>query len=372
MRIGFDAKRAFLNRTGLGNYSRSTINALYRLSPENEYFLYTPSRGKDPFYTPPGKSVVRMPQNFLSKRLSGYWRIAGINQDLSNDNIQLFHGLSNELPIGIHNAGIKSVVTIHDLIFLGRPELYKPIDRMIYKRKVSAAVNNADRVIAISTQTRDDLVEMLGADEKKIRIVFQGCNPWFYHKTDGDMDKVTRKKYNLPPEYLLYLGTIEERKNLLTIVQALHEGKINIPLVAVGRATPYFQKVLRYIQKHNVQNIHFHHHIDNADLPSLYQQSLAFIYPSSYEGFGIPVLEAINSSVPVITSRGGCLEETAGAGALLVEPGNVEELIYAIQQILDDRKLRDELVKAGKAHALKFREENTIPELLNVYKECMQ
>ncbi len=371
MHLGFDAKRAFTNNTGLGNYSRTAINGLCRMYPEHAYTLYTPSKGKDLNYAPPGNANVAMPATAWAKTLNSFWRSYGIRKQLLNDGVDIYHGLSNELPFAMERTCVKTIVTIHDLIFLRHPELYPRIDRRIYFRKTLNAVRSADRIIAISGQTRNDLIELLDADEQKIRVVYQGCNPWFYDAVKPAERARIREKYALPDQYLLYVGTIEERKNLFTIIRALHEYRIDIPLVVVGGKTPYFDKISSYIREQQVKNIHFHHHIDNADLPGIYQQSEAFIYPSSYEGFGIPVLEALNSGVPVITSKGGCLEETAGDAGLLVEPGDVEALAYAIQQVVEDRSLRKEMVDKGKAHARQFREEHTIPELMKVYKECM-
>jgi glycosyltransferase involved in cell wall biosynthesis len=371
MHIAFDAKRAFTNTTGLGNYSRTAVNGLCRMYPEHTYTLYTPSTGRDPLYHPPGNAGIAKPSTAWAKTLGSFWRTYGIRKQLLEDRVDLYHGLSNELPFALDRSGIKSVVTIHDLIFLRHPELYPRIDRRIYFRKTLNAVKTATRIIAISRQTQDDLVALLDADQQKIRVIYQGCNPWFYEPVDAAEKERIREKYGLPGQYLLYVGTIEERKNLLTIIRAMHEYGIDIPLVAVGGKTTYFEQISKYIREHAVKNIHFHHHIANADLPGIYQQSEAFIYPSSYEGFGIPVLEALNSGVPVITSKGGCLEETAGGGGLLVEPGNVDALAASIQQVLSDSSLCSDLVTKGKAHAKQFREEHTIPGIMNVYKECL-
>jgi glycosyltransferase involved in cell wall biosynthesis len=372
MRIGFDAKRAYHNNTGLGNYSRSVINALCRLYAGNDYLLYTPSTGKNKIYTHPEDANIGLPPAHWFGPLKNYWRSFGLGQRLKKDQIDLFHGLSNEIPSGLHKTGVKSVVTIHDLIFMRLPRLYHPLDRYIYEKKVRNAIKTADKIIAISRQTRDDLVELFKADERKIRIIYQGCNPWFYEKVTEEIKSEIRKKYELPDKYLLYIGTIEERKDLLSIIRAIHEHRINIPLVAVGKRTAYYSMVKKYIEKHGIVNVLFYHHIENRDLPSIYQQAEAFIYPSHYEGFGIPVLEALNSGIPVITSRGGCLEETAGNGGLFVDPGNAEQLADAIRSVTENPEVRQKLVKEGSKHALLFREERTIPDLIDLYKECLQ
>lgn len=372
MHIGFDAKRAFSNITGLGNYSRYTINALCKFYPENRYSLYTPSVYVNKLYHPPENSETCLPDSIWSKNLKAYWRSIGIVNSLKKDHIDLFHGLSNEIPLNIEKAGIRSVVTIHDLIFLRFPTLYKAIDRRIYLTKSKYAVSSANRIIAISRQTKQDLIELLNVDERKIRIVYQGCNPWFYTKVNKEVTSELKVKYNLPDEYLLYVGTIEERKNLLDIIKAVHLEGIDIPIVAVGRKTQYFNQIEKYISLNNIKNIYFLHQIRNQELPSIYQMAKAFVYPSIYEGFGIPILEALNSGTPVVTSRGGCLEETAGKGAILVNPGNIDELAEAIKQVLDNSEKRRELIQSGLRHALEFREDKTIPQLINIYQECIQ
>ncbi len=372
MRIAFDAKRAFNNSSGLGNYSRYTITSLCQQYPENNYLLYTPDvKSKIGFQAPAGTEIA-MPDTFFSKKFKSYWRSVGLTKRLKIDNIDLYHGLSNELPVGIERSGIKSVVTIHDLIFMRLPELYKSFDRNVYLKKTRNAVSEANQIIAISQQTKEDILELLDADEKKINIIYQGCHPWFYNVMEKKILEEARLKYKLPQAYLLYVGTIEKRKNLLKIIQALHKGKIDIPLVAVGKKTPYMDEINRYIQENGIVNVSFIHYIPNRDLPAVYQLAHAFVYPSSYEGFGIPVLEALNSKIPVITSRGGCLEETAGAGGIFVNPEDPDEMINTISRVIENEDLRKKLIKEGSEHALKFRAVNTIPQLLDVYNKCFK
>jgi len=371
MRIGYDAKRAFNNISGLGNYSRYVISNVCRFYPENDCLLYTPSIADDDLFQEPKTSTIRRPRANSGSIRGSYWRSFQLSQLLKKDAVDIYHGLSNELPYGIHRSSTKSIVTIHDLIFLEHPELYKSIDRFFYKKKVQYAADSASRVIAISEQTKQDIIRFLDIDESRIKIVFQGCSRQFYSRVSEERMNHTRHQFALPTEYMLYVGTIEERKNLLKIVEALYHGKLDIPLVVVGKKTAYFNQVKNFIEKNGIKNIHFLDHVQVSDLPAIYQGSRGFIYPSSYEGFGIPVLEALNSRVPVITSRGGCLEETAGKGGILINPENREEMVHAISQVLEDSALRDRLIREGGAHALKFREEQTIPALYNVYLETL-
>ncbi len=369
MRIGFDAKRAFNNLSGLGNYSRYVISNICRYHPENECLLYTPGIAAGNLYLPPERSRIRKPGERVSALKGAYWRSFQLSRWLEKDEVDLFHGLSNELPYGIHRRKVRSVVTIHDLIFLEHPELYKAMDRKIYERKVRYACHVASLIVAVSEQTKQDIMRFLNVDESRIRVVYQGCDERFYKRLSEEELHTSLRRFALPSEYLLYVGTIEERKNLLRLIMALHRGNIDIPLVVVGKKTAYFKKVKEYMETYDLRNIHFLDHLQTADLPAIYQASSAFIYPSSYEGFGIPILEALNSGVPVITSRGGCLEETAGKGGVLVDPFDTDEMIDAIRQVLEYPGTRDRLIREGGAHSLKFREEQTIPALYNVYLE---
>jgi glycosyltransferase involved in cell wall biosynthesis len=371
MRIGYDAKRAFNNYSGLGNYSRYIISNMCRFYPENECLLYTPSIADPDLFHEPEGTVVKRPKTLLGKYARSYWRSVRLSHWLDEDAVDIYHGLSNEIPYGIHRSMIPSVITIHDLIFMERPELYKSADRYLYTKKVQYGARNATRIIAVSGQTRDDIIRLLKVDESRIRVVYQGCHRQFYTRVSPEARAYTRSQFALPKEYLLYVGTIEERKNLLKIVAALHEGSIDYPLVVVGRKTPYYQQVRNYIEKNGMHQVLFLDHVQVSDLPAIYQSSTGFIYPSAYEGFGIPILEALNSGVPVITTAGGCLAETAGKGGLLIDPENREQMINAIRQVLEDSGLRDRLIREGGAHALKFREEQTIPALYKVYLECL-
>jgi len=367
MRIGFDAKRAFFNFSGLGNYSRNIIHYLSYYYPENEYILYVPRRPVDPKLLVLSGQQLAFPESWISKRLPSIWRSLLLSKRLESDNIDIFHGLSNEIPFGIHKYKLKSVVTIHDLIFLKYPQWYSRIDRNIYMRKTWYSCRFASRIIAISKQTSSDIVRLLKIDPSKIDVIYQGCDPVFYAAASPEKKQETLTRYNLIPGYILYVGTIEKRKNLLNVVRAIHHGRIDTPLVIIGRQTPYASLVKKYIHKHHLENVTFLENVPNEDLPSLYQMSSLFIYPSTYEGFGIPILEALYSRTPVITTAGGCFPEAGGDYSIYIDPEKIEQISDSIKKILSDDKLRKKMIDKGYEHALKFNDKIIADNMIRVY-----
>lgn len=368
MRIGFDAKRAYFNYSGLGNYSRNTIRYLSHQFPDNEFYLYIPSKKNQiPNGTLTNHTLV-YPKSWKARKFSSFWRSYWLGKQLVRDRIELYHGLSNEIPFDIIKNHVPSVVTIHDLIFLRFPEWYKPIDRKIYTRKAAFSCTNADRVIAISEQTRSDIIHYFNTPEEKIDVVYQGCDPAFYEQWGEAEKQNLSQRYHLPASYILYVGTIEPRKNLLQVIKARHMGKLDIPLIIIGRSTPYIKQIQKYIAEHSLQHITFLQDVPNKDLPGLYQLAKAFIYPSRFEGFGIPILEALFSRTPVITSSGSCFDEAGGKSSLYVDPDNTDEMIHAIRLVLENEELRSDMQENGYEHAQKFKEDIIADNLMESYR----
>ena len=254
MNIGFDAKRAYHNGTGLGNYSRTLINSLSEYFPEHEYYLFNP-KSSSKFQIPEKKNIHEvLPQGFASKLFPSVWRSSWIKNDLKKNHIDLYHGLSHEIPSGIQNTSIKSVVTIHDLIHERYPEQYKSIDVKIYRKKFRYACKHADKIIAISKQTKQDIIDFYKTSEEKIVVCYQSCNPIFSNETSENEKQTTRKKYDLPGKYFLYVGSVIERKNLLTICKAqlLLKDEVNIPLVVIGNGGKYKEVVKEFILKNGL------------------------------------------------------------------------------------------------------------------------
>jgi glycosyltransferase involved in cell wall biosynthesis len=370
MKIGFDAKRAFQNFTGLGNYSRFVIKALAQNKAQNQYILYAPKAVENPrtaflFHF---KNVVI--KTAPIKWLKSYWRSKGVIKDLVADQVELYHGLSHEIPAGLQQKGIKSVVTIHDLIYLRYPQFFKYIDRKIYDYKFRAACKNADQIIAISEQTKRDIIKYFGTKANKITVVYQGCDEVFYQSASADVKKEVSNKYQLPTEFLLCVGTLEERKNQLLILKALTKLPQHIKLVLVGKQTNYVRQLDLFIAENKLENrVQFLTDVPFSDLPAIYQLAKIFVYPSRFEGFGIPILEALNSEIPVVAAKGSCLEEAGGPNSIYISPNDEQELATAILKVWNDENLAQQMIIKGKEYALNFKAEKIAEDLMKVYQK---
>lgn len=371
MRIGFDAKRAFFNNTGLGNYSRDTIKILSHYNPNNQYFLYTPKVIKNErlhFIDSNENIKICTPTSIKDKLFPFYWRSYSCLKNLTNNNVDLFHGLSNEIPFGIEKTNIKSVVTIHDLIFLRYPKLFNIIDRKIYYKKFKSACKRADKIIAISKQTKQDIIDFFSIKEEKIKVIYQGCNKIFKAKLMQQEKEAIIKKYNLPMSFILYVGTIEERKNLMNLLQAVNEIN-NINLVVIGNGKKYKKKCLEYIKENKMNSkVLILNNVSFNDMPAIYQSAKMMVYPSFFEGFGIPIVEALYSKTPVITTKGGCFEEAGGPDTIYVNSKSVRSLKESIESLYLNKVKREKMKINGVKFAQKFSDDKIANNLFEVYK----
>ena len=384
MNIGFDAKRAAQNRTGLGNYSRFVIRILSEKFAGNQYHLYTPKPHRMPYLQeiPTLKHLfLHFPPQGIWSRIRSLWRVWGITKDIQKDGIQIFHGLSNELPLNIGTPeqrkmkaggkGCKYIVTIHDLIFIHTPQYYHWIDRQIYNFKFRRACRCADRVIAVSEYTKQEIMHYYHTPESKIDVVYQGCDPVFSQEIEEGKLQEVKARYQLPDKFVLYVGSIEERKNLMLVAKAMAElnRRAAIHVVAVGRRTAYVDQIQDFLKAQGIDYLfHFYHQVPYADLPSFYKWASTFAYPSRIEGFGIPLLEAISSGVPAIGCTGSCLEEAGGPNSIYVNPDDAKGMADAILRTCTDEPLRQHMISEGKKYALNFSDEKLSHDLMKVYE----
>ncbi|TCP25756.1 glycosyltransferase involved in cell wall biosynthesis [Tenacibaculum skagerrakense] len=370
MRIGFDGKRAFHNATGLGNYSRDLLKILATHFSDDEYYVYNTKPKKIDRLSSFNNIIEKLPVVAFWKKFSSIWRQGPILSQLKKDQIQLYHGLSGEIPRGIKKSGIPSVVTIHDLIFVRYPELYSFFDRKIHFNKFKYASEKADKVIAISEQTKNDIITFLGIEASKIEVIYQGCHAVFKEEVSIQDKSEVKKKFNLPENFILNVGTIEERKNLLSIVKSIKELKTH--LVVIGRKTTYYQTVLKYIDDNRLSNrVHFLEGVDLKELATIYQMAYVFVYPSIFEGFGIPIIEALYSKTPVITSKGGVFPEAGGPDTCYVDPSNTEEFSKAIENLLNNKQKRTEMADRGFTFVQKFNDDVIANNIMQLYRSIL-
>jgi glycosyltransferase involved in cell wall biosynthesis len=380
MKIGFDAKRAFHNHTGLGVFSRVLIQLLVENYPDNHYYLFNPKPGR--LFNVSGTSLSEvLPPPYLPGMLSSLWRSKYATRDIRKLGLDLYHGLSHEIPRGMPATGIPSIVTMHDLFPEIYPDQYKPLDVKIYRIKSRYACRNATRIMAISQETKKHIVEKYRVDPERIEVIYQSFDPVFSKLQSGAEKERIREKYQLPPAYFLHVGSIIERKNLLNICRAMKmiRGEINIPLVVVGDGKRYKDKVKQFITENQMEDrILFLSEIlsgagrspvvERADFPAIYQMATAMIYPSFYEGFGIPIVEAMAGGVPVITSNTSCLPEVGGKAAFYVDPDDPSAMAEGFRKIYGDPALADDMAQLGFDQVKKFLPETYAGAVMKMYE----
>ena len=376
MIIGYDAKRIVCNNTGLGSYGRTLVNDMgAAVMPSTKLNLYAPGRGDDALreQITPRQNVRFVYYEGLSNPLSrALWRTYGIVKDLVRDGVRLFHGLSGELPVGIRAAGIKTVVTIHDAIFMRHPEWYPWLDRHLYAWKFRKTCREADRIIAISECTKRDVMLYGDVPAEKIDVIYQSCGPRYKLREGEKKLHEVHTAYMLPERYIVSVGTIERRKNIILAVKAMRQLPEDVSLVVVGKPTLYADKVKRFVEQSGLADrVMFLHDVPADDLPAIYQMAEACVYPSRYEGFGLPVIEAIQSGLPVVACTGSCLEEAGGNATLYVDPDDVYGMAKAMRLTLKGAPGREERIEEGMRYVARFEHADVARQVSDVYNRLL-
>lgn len=368
MKIGFDAKRAMFNHRGLGNYSRDTIRIVAQSHPDDEILMFSPkSEPLIPFDYPKNCKIIA-PSGFFWKSMPSLWRSSFMYKTINEMDVDVYHGLSHELPFGIEKTRVRKVLTMHDLIFVKYPQMFPYFDRKMYNIKYRHSCDAADHIIAVSERTKRDLMECWNIDESRISVVYQGCNPRYLNVVSEAEKAEVRRKYNLPEGFVFNIGAIEERKNQVRLIEAVARLK-DVPLVIAGRKSKYQEELENAVMSADVRDrVFIVNNVETDDLPALYQSAAMFAFPSLFEGFGIPVLEALYSGLPVVAATGSCLEESGGPGSVYVNPEDVEEMSDAINNVLCDSELREKMRVANAGHLDKFNDESIAKQLNDIYK----
>ena len=374
LKIGFDAKRLLNMRSGFGIYARSVVQSLMTRQADDNLLLFAPYLSDNPILEPENSPFFKSQQvNVILPWLSSkrFFSQAELTARVHFSGIDIYHGLSQEIPFSARHLSCPKVVSICDLIYRRIPASLNTSSFQAQDQKLRMAVSIADIIIAISENTKADLIDALGVSSQKIRVIYPSCHHRFFSRLSPHELTELKTVYDLPDDYILYVGTISERKNLLALVKAVEQlsASLRLPIVVVGMPTPYKTLVEKYCQEHRISSLVKFYSVErNDDLPGFYQAAKLFVYPSMYEGFGIPIIEAQASGIPVITSNVSSMPEAAGRHSLFIDPSNPDDLAQAIEQALSDTAQRNYMIESGLNQARMFCGTDSSKRLIETYQ----
>jgi glycosyltransferase involved in cell wall biosynthesis len=369
MTICLDLSAAAHERAGLGRYAASLAGALLELEPTLTAFINDPRESSLP---PPLNALPTYTARLPRKR----WRLraavsyfGGPTIDHAFPGVTLFHATEHLLP---KLSRARSVFTLHDIAYLLFPQYHLLQNRIYLALMMPRFLARADRIIAVSENTRRDALRFYRLDPAKIDMIPEGVEPHFRPETNPDRLVALRTRYALPARFLLYIGTIEPRKNLPTLLEAyrtLRDWGCEFRLVIVGKKGWLCKGFFHRLRELGLEGeVIFPGYIPDDDLPALYSAAEAFVFPSLYEGFGLPPLEAMACGTPVVCSNASSLPEVVGDAGLLVAPDDVSGLAAAVERVLADPSLRAELSARGRERAARFTWHETARRTLEVYQ----
>jgi glycosyltransferase involved in cell wall biosynthesis len=374
MHVAIDGKRFFLNASGLGRYSRTLVPALLdQAQPDSLTLTLFKPQGSVKFEAQPHprlqieKAQYRLP----GSAGNALWRFIKLPRLIENGPYSLFHGPSHSVP---EKNRCPMVVTMFDLIFLRYPAYFPMWDRNYYRYMFKKSSQRADHIISISEATKADLINYLGVREEKISVVYPACDQELAPLSEKRLEDV-RKRYDLPDDYVLYVGTIEPRKNILRTAQAVNqllaEGRIHekVKFLVVGNKGWFYDEILDGIEKlQHRDNIRLVGPAFGEDLAGIYQLATVMAFASEFEGFGYPVLEAMQLGTAVLTSRISSLPEAGGDAALYVDPLDIDDIAAGLENLINDNAFRKSLIRKGFAHAQTFTAQAMASQTLDIYR----
>lgn len=366
MRIGIDARPLRDGRVGIGNYVHGLVQRLPGAAPSHDYFLYS-NREIDPSLTqPPFQRIVESAWGVIPGTV---WLWSRGGNLARADRLDIYWSATPVLPRWMPPNVIKAV-TVHDLMWRLLPETMSRHGLMFQRLFSEGAIRRSDLVIVNSRSTGEDVVGILGVDPRKIRLVYPGISDAFVPRDASTAAKYIARKYGVPTSYMAAVGTVEPRKNLSLLANALKilkdSGRSNCPLLVAGASGWKSSALFRNIREAGLseKEIRFLGYIAQEDLPHFYAGAQLFLFPSLYEGFGFPPLEAMACGTPVIASSAKSMPEVLGDAALLQSPHDAEGFAAAISRVLGDENLRYSLRLAGIQQARKFRWESSVRQFL--------
>jgi glycosyltransferase involved in cell wall biosynthesis len=367
MKIGVEARWIMHEKTGFGNYALNLLKELATIDTNNKYLIYLNGEYSN--------AEIFNQQNFQQKvinRPPEIYKHISIPLDIISQKrkFDFFHFLYNAPSLFMP---CPFVLTVHDLSFKHVPEMISKKNFISLNSQMHLTAKKATKIITVSENSKKDIIQFLKIPDKKIEVIYEAADSSFKVINDEDARNKVREKYNLPPQYLLYVGTYLPHKNLETLIRALHklrqDTKVPYKLVFAGNMGRNFETINTLIVQLGLENdIHTIGFVPEQDLPVVYSLSDLFIFPSLYEGFGLPLIEAMACGVPVLSSNSSCLPEIGGESALYFSPKDVEDLADKITHITQNETLRNEMIGKGLKRAKTFNWHTMAEKTLRVYE----
>jgi glycosyltransferase involved in cell wall biosynthesis len=379
MKIGIDVRSLLEKKAGgVSVYTEKIIENLLSIDTHNEYFLFSNRYQKNDLSSQKIFSAANVQLKsftYPNKALNFSFRYLNWPKiDRMLGGIDLFFE-PNIIFMAMSRA-TKKVITLHDLSFMIFPNLYSPKGRFWHQVvNVRKMISQFDKVIAVSEHTRNDIINILNVPAEKVHRIYPGVDYDFFSNISAEEKSLVKKKYSLPDKYILSLAALEPRKNIEMVVDAFAEFARNSDyhLVLAGASQGSEKRINELILKRGLKDkVHILGYVPNGDKPVLYQFASCFVYPSFYEGFGFPPLEAMSCGTPVIASYSSSLSEICGNAALLIDPHNLEELIEAFRHVLNDRRFSDKMAERGKTQSRLFTWEKSAQETLSLFQSLTE
>ena len=368
LRIGLDGTPLLGQRSGVGNYTGRLLAALLRQNPEWEFLLYSnrPLEKLEPAL----ERATPVYSRFSSRRL--FWMHCLLPATIRRSRPQLCHFPNSMAPMW-HRSPF--VLTIHDASLFLYSEYHPPTRLLSIRLALPLLARRAEAIITVSNSARNDIVRTLNLPPEKVHVIYEAASARFRPVTDTAHLDALRRKYNLPEQFLLYVGTLEPRKNLCRLVRALRQifqNGFRFPLILVGAGGWKLTDLRAEIERQGLKDaVRFTGYVPTEDLPGLFSLATLFVFPSLYEGFGLPPLEAMACGAPVLTSNCTSLAEICDGGAYLVNPRNEEELAAALIELLADEEMRRALGRRGRDRAQQFSWSKAARQTAAVYRHVL-
>jgi glycosyltransferase involved in cell wall biosynthesis len=376
MRIGIDIRLIGKKRTGDEQVFFNLVKNLAEIDQSNQYFLFTDRDPKQDNELEAETDKLNLKNNFKIIFINApnrfWWNFWALPDHLRKNPVDVFH-TQYIAPIWLPKK-IKLVLTIHDISFNFFPQFIKKSDLFFLKTLIPRSFKMAAKIIAVSEFTKNEIEKNYRIPAKKIAAIHNGVNFDFFNQyVAPEKLKEIGKKYNLPDKFILYIGTLQPRKNIPILIKAMRHLDIKLVLAGNKKAHNFDPRIDKTIKKYNLQEkIVFPGWIDEEDKPALFKLARCFVFPSLYEGFGIPIIEAMSAGAPVVCSDIPALREISRDAALLCNPKNNQELSKNILKILTDQQLKERLIQSGIETAQKFTWQKTAKNMLEIYEELAQ